>query len=185
MEREIYIVLTNSGTLPGHLVSKMTHFYYSHVMLSLQPDLREMYSFGRRNVRNFLNGGFVIEQPNGAFFTRFSETQCHILALTVTSEQHLRLENALQPFLAHPQRYRYDFIGCALRYLGCKKTFDRHYTCSHFVAELLESAGISQFPAGTMLARPEDFMKITGITTVYEGKLKDLNSDFISDDRRI
>lgn len=184
MEEKIYIVLTNSGTLPGQLVSKMTHFYYSHVMLSLQPDLREMYSFGRRSVRNFLNGGFVVEQSQGAFFTRFSQTRCRILALSVTAEQLCQLKVALQPFLDQPQRYRYDFPGCALRYFGCKRTFARHYTCSHFVAEMLQNTGISQFPAGTMLARPEDFTRINGITTLYEGKLNEWSSDLISDNRR-
>ncbi len=185
MGQKIYIVLTNSGTIPGQLVSKMTHFYYSHVMLSLHPDLREMYSFGRKSVYNFLNGGFVTEQPKGAFFTRFFETQCRVMALDVTSDQLHRLKIALRPFLDDPEQYRYDFIGCALRYFGCKKIFERHYTCSHFVAELLQNAGICNFSAGTMLARPEDFTKLPGTTTVYEGKIKEFPNDLISDNRRI
>lgn len=185
MEQRIYIVLTNSGTIPGRLVSKMTRFYYSHVMLALYPDLREMYSFGRKSVYNFLNGGFVIEQPKSAFFTRFSETWCRVMALDVTLDQLHRLETALRPFLDHPEQYRYDFIGCALRYFKCKKTFAWHYTCSHFVAEVLQNAGICQFSAGTMLARPEDFANLPGSIVIYEGKLQELPEDLISDNRRM
>lgn len=185
MEKEIYIILSNSGTVPGKLVSRMTHFYYSHVMLSLHPDCREMYSFGRRSVRNFLNGGFVVEQPNGAFFTRFSETQCRILSLTVMQEQFQQLERALDVFISNAREYRYDFIGCGLRYFRLRKTFDQRYTCSHFVAEMLDRCEICRFPNGTMMARPEDFTKIPGVHTVYEGKLQDLNKTMIWDDRRI
>lgn len=76
-------------------------------------------------------------------------------------------------FQVDAQRYRYDFLGCGLRLLGVRSVFDRRYTCSHFVAQLLENAKIHTFSAGTMMARPADFMDIPGIRVIYEGKLSD------------
>lgn len=171
---DIYIVLSNSGTLPGTVIQKLTHFPYSHAMLALSADCRELYSFGRRSLHNFLNGGFVIEQRNGRFFSYFSETQCRILALAVTQEQHGALLRELDIFRDNAQEYKYDFLGCCLRYFRLKKTFNRRYTCSHFVAEILQRSDICHFPKGTMLVRPGDFMEVNGVRVVYEGKLADL-----------
>lgn len=174
MKRDIYIVLSNSGTLPGTVIQKLTHFSYCHAMLALTADCRELYSFGRRSLHNFLNGGFVIERRDGRFFTYFSETRCRILALAVTEEQYAALRRELSIFRDNAREYKYDFIGCCLRYFQLKKTFDRRYTCSHFVAEILQRSGICRFPKGTMLVRPGDFMDVPGVRVVYEGRLAEL-----------
>lgn len=169
----IYIILSDSGTFPGYLVSKVTRFRYSHCMIALSNDCDELYSFGRRSLHNFLKGGFVTEKRDGQFFTYFSETNCCILAHSVTQEQYQALVDELAVFQVDAQRYRYDFLGCGLRLLGVRSVFDRRYTCSHFVAQLLENAKIHTFSAGTMMARPADFMNLPGIRVIYEGKLSD------------
>lgn len=170
---DIYIVLSNSGTIPGTVIQKLTHFPYCHAMLALTADCRELYSFGRRSLHNFLDGGFVIEQRDGRFFSYFSETRCRVLALEVTQEQYAALQRELAVFRDNAQEYKYDFIGCCLRYFRLKKTFDHRYTCSHFVAEILQRSGICRFPKGTMLVRPGDFMAVSGVRVIYEGKLID------------
>lgn len=179
MARQIFIVLSDSGTLPGMVIRKLTRFPYCHAMLALTEDCRELYGFGRRSLHNFLNGGFVIEQRNGRFFSYFSETECRVLALAVTEAQYAALQRELSIFRDNAQEYKYDFLGCCLRYFRLKKTFDRRYTCSHFVAEILQRSGISQFPNGTMLVRPGDFMGICGVRTVYEGKLMALTGEIV------
>lgn len=176
MDPRIYIVLSASGTVPGRIISWLTHFAYSHAMLSLTEDCQELYSFGRRSLHNFLNGGFVVEQRDGRFFTYFSRTRCRVLALSVSESQLCALHRELAVFQEHAQEYKYDFLGCCLRYFRVKTTFDRRYTCSHFVAELLQRAGICEFPKGTMLVRPGDFMNVAGIRVVYEGMLTGLAS---------
>lgn len=177
MERYIYIVLSDSGTIPGRLVGKVTRFRYSHSMLALTEDCQELYSFGRRSLHNFLNGGFVMEKRNGSFFTYFSETECCIMALPVTQEQYAALVDELNVFRRDAARYRYDFLGCALRLFGVKTVFDHRYNCSHFVAQMLENAKIYTFSDGAMMARPADFMHLPDIRVIYEGKLYDYRQE--------
>ncbi len=174
MGQYVYVVLSNSGTLPGWVIGKMTRYPYCHAMLSLTADCRELYSFGRRKVHNFLDGGFVIENRDGPFFTHFSQTQCRVLQISVTQEQFQALEQELAVFRRHAREYEYDYLGICLRYFRLKKTFFRRYTCSHFVAEVLQRSGISRFPQGTMLVRPEDFMKLNNLNILYEGALNAL-----------
>lgn len=174
MSRKIYIVLSDSGTLPSRVIRMATRFAYGHAMLALSEDCEELYSFGRKKLHNFLCGGFVVEQRDGQFFTYFSETRCRVLSLSVTQAQFDALKREITQFCENTEQYKYDFIGCFLRYFRMRKTFADRYTCSHFVAEVLQRAGICTFPNGTMLVRPEDFLHIANMETVYEGRFCDL-----------
>lgn len=174
MEEKIYIVLSDSGTFPGRVIRFLTRFPYCHAMLAFSEECDALYSFGRKSLHNFLNGGFVIEQRDGAFFSYFSDTRCRVLSLSVTQEQYQSLKHELAQFCENAQEYKYDFFGICLRYFHLKKTFENRYTCSHFVAELLQRAQICTFPNGTMLVRPGDFLQIPNIRTVYEGQLSDI-----------
>lgn len=174
MERKIYLYLTDSGTFPGWLVKQVTRYPYSHAMLSLHGDGKELHSFGRRSVHNFLNGGFVTENWDGPFFTHFSKTRCAVYELTLTQAQHTAVCRELETFIARREQFRYDFAGCFLRFWGNGTVFAHRYTCSHFVAEVLQQAQICQFPRGAAFVRPADLSRIPNIRKRYEGQLQKL-----------
>ena len=56
---KIYIVLTYSGTVLSKLIKIYTQKEYSHVSISLDENLKQMYSFGRLNPYVPFVGGFV------------------------------------------------------------------------------------------------------------------------------
>lgn len=57
--KEVYIVLTYSGTALSTLIKKFTKDEFAHVSIALDENLEEMYSFGRLNPYNPFNAGFV------------------------------------------------------------------------------------------------------------------------------
>ena len=59
--KKIYIVLTHSGTALSKIIKGFTKDEFSHVSISLDKELNEMYSFGRLNPYNPFWGGFVHE----------------------------------------------------------------------------------------------------------------------------
>ena len=73
---KIYIIQMHTHTIPARLIKLATHYQYSHIAISLTPECDTIYSFGRRNPNSILNSGFVIENKNGEFFKKFSETIC-------------------------------------------------------------------------------------------------------------
>ena len=50
--KKIYIVLTHSGTALSKIIKGFTKDEFSHVSISLDKELNEMYSFGRLNPYN-------------------------------------------------------------------------------------------------------------------------------------
>ena len=61
--KQLYIVISQTGTLLSRILKALTGAEYNHASISLSEDLEEMYSFGRRYPYNPFWGGFVMESP--------------------------------------------------------------------------------------------------------------------------
>ena len=166
--KKIYLVLTHSGTIMSKIVRLYTRYTYSHVSLSLDKKISNMYSFGRRNVYNIFDGGFVIQNKKSKFYKRFKNTKCIILELSVSEEQYTDLKNILEEYKENIDIYKYDIIGVFLRTFNIKLKRENYYYCTKFVKEVLESSNIYKFENDFI--KPKDFMKIPN-KVIYKGKL--------------
>ncbi|MBE6138735.1 MAG: hypothetical protein E7173_03205 [Firmicutes bacterium] len=171
--KDIYVLQMHTGTIPGVIIKFFTRYKYSHVLLSMDSSLSKMYSFGRKNIYNPLNAGFVIEDINGEFFNRFHKTQCRIYKITINEEQYLKLSNILNEFETNKDVYRYDIIGLIFKYFFIPIKRKNHYVCSQFVAEVLTQSNIAEFDKSISLVRPKDFEKLFGDNEIYSGLLGD------------
>ena len=167
--KNIYIILMNTGTIPSKIVSLFTMYKYSHVAISLDKKCNILYSFGRRNVNSFLNGGFVINNKNGEFFNRFNKTKCIIYKLEIENKKYYKLKKELKKMKKEQEKYKYDFFGIILRYFFLPITFKNKYVCSYFIADILQKNDICKFNKKTCFVRPKDFIDIENIEKKYQG----------------
>lgn len=167
---KIYVIQMNTKTIPSKFVSLFTMYKYSHVALSFTKTCDITYSFGRRNLYSFLNGGFVIEYKDGEFFKRFSDTNCRIYEIEVTEEQYMSLYDEIENMMDNQDDYKYDYVGIILRYLKLPVTFKNRYVCSYFVAEVLKKSNICEFDKDTCFVKPKDFENLIGFNEIYSGK---------------
>lgn len=79
--QQLYIVLSQTGTMLSRILKFITGAEYNHSSISLSADLTQMYSFGRRNPYNPFLGGFVKESPHTGTFRRFQGTKVIIFAV--------------------------------------------------------------------------------------------------------
>ena len=96
--KKIYIVITHTGTLLSKIIRSYTKDEFSHVSLSLDIDLKQMYSFGRLNPYNPFFGGFVQEYQDDGTFKRFKNTRTKIIELDITDDQFDKLIKNIQYF---------------------------------------------------------------------------------------
>lgn len=59
--KNVYIVLSQTGTIFSRAIRLYTRDQYNHASMSFDSKLLVMYSFGRRKRYNLLDSGFVIE----------------------------------------------------------------------------------------------------------------------------
>ena len=57
IEKKIYILLTDTGTLFTNLIKLYTKKTYNHASISFDSELSEVYSFGRKTAKTHLLAG--------------------------------------------------------------------------------------------------------------------------------
>ncbi|GAA0121613.1 MAG: hypothetical protein KID00_01970 [Clostridium argentinense] len=185
--KKIYIMLTFTGTTLSRVIKIYTRNDYSHASIALDPELSEMYSFGRKKPRNPFIGGFIKEKIDDGVYKRFYNTECIVYSMDVTFEQYEKVKEIIKEFEKEQDKYRYNFLGVLA--VVFKMSLDRkyHYFCSQFVSEVLERSGIFNFDREFTMIKPSDIQKLENLNVVYRGLLRDyaysnelmLNADFM------
>ncbi|WP_338470575.1 hypothetical protein R4Z10_17580 [Niallia sp. XMNu-256] len=176
-ERNIYILLTDTGTWFSRMIKIYTKAPYNHASISLDEKLEEMYSFGRKVYYNPLSAGFVKEGVNHGVFFYKKDTKCTVYKLVVSETQYERLTNNIGRFNSLKDQYRYNLLGIMAIVVNKRLIRKNAFTCSQFVASMLVTSGIHHFEKYVELVTPEDITKITRLELVYEGKLRDYSLD--------
>lgn len=172
-ESTIYIMLTNTGTLFTKMIQTYTRAPYNHASISFNKELSEMYSFGRKNPNNPLNGGFVKEDIQTGTFSKYPGTTCVIYELQATERQIEKMKRVLRVFIQKDKKYLYNLLGVIGIALKEPVEFSNSYFCSQFVAEILQRSGIRLWNKLPALVTPDDFRQCDRLKLVYEGKLSE------------
>lgn len=168
----IYVMLSQTGTSGSRFFKLITKEPYNHSSIAFDMELREMYSFGRRVMYNQFIAGLVSEDPDTFVFKRFKNTVCRIYEIPVTNEQYKELKRLMrEEFLPEMEKYKYDFVGLPLKKLSINYSRKYRYVCSHFVASMIERAGIHQFSKDPFFIYPYHFDEIKDAKIIYEGLL--------------
>lgn len=168
--KKIYIVLTHSGTALSKIIKGFTKDEFSHVSISLDKELNEMYSFGRLNPYNPFWGGFVHEYIDKGTFKRFYKTRSKIYSLKITEEQYESLKNNIKQIEQEKKNYKFNIIGLLAVGFHKKIQKEHYFYCAEFVKYVMEKANINTVLPE--LIRPESFKEITGLKEIYSGQLR-------------
>ena len=157
--KHIYIILTQSGTTISKFLKFFSKKAFNHSSLALDKSLNEFYSFGRKKVNNFLNGGFVVEHKDKGVFERWPNTPCLVIEKDVTDEQHETIQKIIKEnFINNKESFKYNFI--AVPFVNTKININNDkYFCSSFVAHILNSVGIETTKSPNHM-EPVDFLKL-------------------------
>ena len=175
MEKQIFILLSHSGSMLSKLINIYTRTDYTHVSLGLDKDLDQLYSFGRLKPYNPVIGGFIREDILNGTYTRFPHTRCAIYLLTVTEEQYKRLAKEINRFALEKEKYRYNLLGLVGVILNRPVQREYSYFCSQFVTEVLTKSGIDIIQKTPGLTSPIDFIECKDLEIIYEGQLNQYN----------
>lgn len=169
--KDVYIVLTHTGTVLSQIIKKYTKDEFSHVSIALDLELKEMYSFGRLNAYNPFWGGFVHEYIDKGTFKRFNRTKTKIYSLVVTDGQYEKIRNSIQKIEREKEKYTFNILG--LFAVGFRKRIQKEHSfyCAEFVKYILDQAKMNTNLPETV--KPEDFKKIDGLQKLYEGLLRE------------
>ncbi len=171
--KEIYIIMSHSGTFISNIIKFYTRAKYSHVSIGLDKSLTKFYSFGRKNPFSPIGGGFVQEGIDYGIYKLHKNARCKVYKLILTEEKYIHLKNSIYEFIEKQDEYKYNYIGIFTIMFGFKFNRKNYYFCSQFVAEILQLNQIIQFNKDFSLIRPTDFEKVEEAKLIFEGKVAD------------
>ena len=170
--KKLYIIISYTGTILSRIVRLCTKDKYCHASISLDKDLEEMYSFGRKNPYVAFIGALVHESPKWGTFKRFKNTYCRIVSINVTSKQYNKVKELIYDMYEHKKDYKFNVIGLIGVKMNKKIQKPNHYYCAEFVKHILDEAELGlELP---LLIKPSDFMNIES-DLIYEGLLREYN----------
>ncbi|MEG0296186.1 MAG: hypothetical protein RR620_05660 [Clostridium sp.] len=172
-ERDVYLVLSRTGTLLSRTIGYFTQDEYTHLSISFDDSLETMYSFGRTNPTNPFSGGFVVENIYEGVYKMFPNSKCLVYKIKVNDTQYKCLRDGISSFLENKELYKYNVLGL----IGIKLNYpiDRtyYYFCSQFVFGLLIESGIYNGDTIASLSKPTDIFDLKNLDFYYEGYIRE------------
>lgn len=175
MKKRIYIILSYTGTAYSKFLQIALREKYVHVSISLDRELKEVYSFGRRNPEKMFPTGFVLEDL-AKISTVFKDSICQIYELEIEKKQFYLLKKKIKQFYRNKEIYKYNILGLIPINFNIKYERDHHYACSQFVGKMLQDTGICNLEKNYSIIKPRDIENIKCMNKIYEGRISDIFS---------
>ncbi len=168
--KEIFIVLTHTGTILSSIVRFYTKDKYTHVSVGLDSKLEQLYSFGRLNPYNPYKGGFVHEKIDKGTFKRFKNTKTAVYKLKITDKQYEKMKSKIEEIEKKKDKYKFNVMGLFLVSINKRLKRKNKFYCAEFVKYVLEYALNEKLLPE--IIKPMDFLILEDRELVYEGLLK-------------
>lgn len=172
MEKGIYVVLSQTGTMFSRALKFFTQAEYNHASISLTPSLENMYSFGRLNPYNPFIGGFVEEGKSKGTFKRFYKTKAMVLEFKVSVEKYKAIEYFIEYFKKNKKDFHYNYLGVVFACFKKHHTSSKRFYCSEFVKTCLETFNIENARELPNIIKPIDFLRLENKNIIYTGFLQ-------------
>lgn len=168
-----YIVISQTGTILSRILKTTTKATYNHASISIDPNLNELFSFGRVHPYNPFWGGFVKESPNYGTFKRFSNTKIEVIKIPINKTTYKCIENMLNKMYQNKKNYGYNYLGLFLAALHIQYKCVNRYYCSEFVKAILLSTNINSLDNFSKITKPIDLEKLYKNNIVYIGTFQE------------
>ena len=173
----IYIVTTYTETIFGKGVKAFTNAKYSHAAFSLDPDLKNMYTF------NLNKNGFTKED-----ITTYKQSNDNcvmsVYGIAVNHDQFTKIKEKLQFNILNASNTKYSVANLLGIAINKPIEINNAMVCSQFVDDLLKHINIDVTKKASSLVSPQDLRNAGSknkiMIRLYEGPIKKYNADKVN-----
>lgn len=173
---EIYIGFVDTPGIFASIIRLVLKQKYIHVVMGMDPELAEAYSVGRRNPAIPFLAGFVREDRQ-KILKKYPGAEYLVCRVACTDGQKEALRAVLHEAFSQRFRYHYAVLELPLILFGIPFHSRFHYTCSSYLAKIMQEAGIVRWKKHVSLVTPKDFYEDLEKEVIFEGLLADLPGD--------
>lgn len=176
MMAHIYIAFVDTPGFFAALIRKFLKQRYVHVVIAADAMLTEAYSVGRRAPAIPFFSGFEREDKNKILHT-FPTAFYRICELSCTAQQKQEIMERLHTDWRKRFHIHYAVIGLPFIVMGIPFYLKNQYTCSSYIARLLQEKGICVSEKHFSLVTPKDFLRYKKMRVIFEGELSEIISE--------
>ncbi len=169
----MYIALVDTPGFFASLIRRFLGQRYIHVVIAQDAGLEEAYSVGRRNPAVPVFAGFEKEEKERILHA-FPTAYYRICEMECTDAQKSGIMRLLRADYQRRFRIHYAVLGLPFIVLNMPFFITNQYTCSSYIARILQENGIQIAGKHFSLVTPKDFYECDKMHVVFEGKLSDI-----------
>jgi len=169
----IYIVISRTPTRIGKMIRKALGQEFNHVSLSMDYNLKYMYSFGRIMLKNPLIGGIIQESRRTLSLGTPRPVFVKIYRIPVTEDQYDLIWGKINDLFEDDEGYYYNYLGALGLMIKFKIKMYKTYICSEFALDMMKHAGIEITTRDSSLVTPEEISKLVAEYLIFDGNLQE------------
>lgn len=179
-QRYVYIVISETATRFGYVLRQVGHVKYNHAAIALDEELRELYSFARKQYHTPLIGGLVQETMERYTLSKATDIQVTVFRIPVTLEQYLQIQNGIER-IKQDQEYKYNLFSVLTFPLTKGFAIYKAYSCIEFVMNMMKVAGYKLYKPAYQYT-PDELLELFAGDIFFQGNLLEYCSLRIKDD---
>lgn len=169
----IYIALVDTPGFFASLIRRFIKQRYIHVVIAGDIEFKEAYSIGRRNPSIPILAGFEKEDNNKILHT-FPTAFYRVYEMECTCIQKKKIMERLKKDYKNRCHIHYAVLALPFIAIGIPFYIKNQYTCSSYIARILQENGISVSDKHFSLVTPKDFYKYNKMQMIFEGELSEM-----------
>ena len=166
----LYVVLTRTNTIISRFIQLAKRDMYTHAAISLDEELRYMYSFGRKYTYYPFIGRFKQENINKGLYRFYNNLPVIIMEVEVSQQQYDDAKRLIDHFIANSNLYKYNYKGLLHSLLNKAVSYEDRFLCSEFVYFILKESGVTDFKIARNLVRPQNLLNLES-RIIYQGNI--------------
>lgn len=169
----MYIALVDTPGFFAALIRRFLRQRYIHVVIAQDVELTEAYSVGRRDPAVPVFAGFEKEDRE-RILRAFPAAYYRVCELECTEAQKKGVMRRLQEDYQRRFHIHYAVLGLPFILMNVPFFIRDQYTCSSYIARVLQENGIQIAEKHFSLVTPKDFYEYGKLRVIFEGKLSEM-----------
>lgn len=171
----VYVLVMHSGSGISRVVKAFTHDKFTHSVISFDPSMHKMYSFGQKLDAGKPIGTFICDDIRHEFF-RNKEIEYALYCVPVTKSELHNMQVRLDFFAKNQSKFTYDFVGLIANFFHISYNPEFSFFCSRFVADILHvGKPDEEYVKDPSMVRPMDLTEMPFAHYVTGGIIDDYN----------
>lgn len=123
----VYVILSATELKMGKIIRFFTRYKYNHVSITLDDELRYMYSFARYYKKPSLYAGFVKES-----MLRYKDSKIKIYKIPIDKYTYRKMKRYFKLLEQTKNKYLYNLFSALFFVIHKKVKIDKSFTCIEF-----------------------------------------------------